>query len=167
MLHKYFKYYLLILSAKWVLAGFCFHAVTAPEPCKIPLLFSSFASFLSSGCQIVHIPSLFDCVYKRGATVPCFLHDSPGRKFPPFLPSPGYCQYGDNCDVWNTRQIRPLLRAGLVGAAVCFQDRISHALNYKISVVGGENNQPLWFLGSGGGGGGVFCRTENPPSRHK
>lgn len=81
--------------------------MTAPEPCKIPLLFSNFGSLLSRNCQIADIPSSLDCVHKCSATAPHFLHDSPGRKFPPSLASPGHCQCGDNCRARNAKRIHP------------------------------------------------------------
>lgn len=59
-------------STKRVHAGFFFCAAAAPEPCKILLLFSRFV--LSSDCQIVQIPPLFDCVCEYLATAPSFLH---------------------------------------------------------------------------------------------
>lgn len=61
-------------STKRVHAGFFFCAAAAPEPCKILLLFSRFGSLLSSDCQIVQIPPLFDYVCEYLATAPSFLH---------------------------------------------------------------------------------------------
>lgn len=117
-------------STKWVLAGCLLYTAAAPEPCKILLLFSHSGVLLSRDCQIVQIPPPFDCVCKCSATAPSFLHSSPRRKFPPFLPSLGYCQYMDSSNIWNTKQIRPLLQAGGMGAVMFFQDRIAHALLY-------------------------------------
>lgn len=163
LLHKYllkkttFYYDFNNVSTKWVLAGFCFHAVTAPEPCKIPLLFSNFGSLLSRNCQIADIPSSLDCVHKC-AVQPLLAFCTTvleGNSLPSF-PLLDTVSVGITAGLkMPNASIHPLLWAGAMGAPRCLQDRLSHALpNQAASVVrGGSAANPYPNPGMQGKGG--------------